>query len=330
MRRRAAGSAVAVLAGSLALPAVFALAAPGAPRTELLAATLAQNPVPRDYLAWYQQAARTCPGLRWEVLAGVGAVESDHGRSVAPGVHSGGNFAGAAGPMQFEPGTFAAYAVRPNANIYNPKDAIFAAARMLCLDGARGGSRQGVTSALLAYDPVEWYPQVVMSWAAKYSAAAARAGYRAHKPAAPRVRHIHPHPVLPSPGRASSPRPSVSPSSSPLPSGSPSSPLTAAQLSAEAHQLSAEAHQLSAEAQQLLAKAQQLSAAARKLVAEANALTAAATATSTAGTPTPTPAPTDATPAPSRSAPSQSPPTTPAPSQSPPTTAAPTPDPGAS
>ena len=55
-------------------------------------------------------AAQTCPGLPWGVLAGIGEVESDHGQSTAPGVHSGANFAGAEGPMQFEPATFARYA----------------------------------------------------------------------------------------------------------------------------------------------------------------------------------------------------------------------------
>jgi integrase len=55
-------------------------------------------------------AARTCPGLPWSVLAGIGKVESDHGQSTAPGIRSGANFAGAEGPMQFEPATFARYA----------------------------------------------------------------------------------------------------------------------------------------------------------------------------------------------------------------------------
>ena len=67
--------------------------------------------IPPAYLALYMDAAQTCPGLPWGVLAGIGKVESDHGRSTAPGVHSGANYAGAEGPMQFEPATFAQYAV---------------------------------------------------------------------------------------------------------------------------------------------------------------------------------------------------------------------------
>ena len=57
----------------------------------------------------YQQAASTCPGLPWTVLAAIGTVESDNGTSTLPGVQSGANSAGAEGPMQFEPATFAAY-----------------------------------------------------------------------------------------------------------------------------------------------------------------------------------------------------------------------------
>lgn len=64
------------------------------------------------YLAWYARAARTCTGLTWEVLAGIGTVESDNGRSRARGVHRGKNRKGAEGPMQFEPATFREYAVR--------------------------------------------------------------------------------------------------------------------------------------------------------------------------------------------------------------------------
>ena len=60
-------------------------------------------------LALYQQAAATCTGLPWTVLAAIGTIESDNGQSTLPGVHSGANLAGAEGIMQFEPATFAAY-----------------------------------------------------------------------------------------------------------------------------------------------------------------------------------------------------------------------------
>ncbi|MFI5068099.1 MAG: NlpC/P60 family protein [Streptosporangiales bacterium] len=68
---------------------------------------LARQDIPAGYLAWYMSAAQTCPGLPWSVLAGIGKVESDHGRSSLPGVRAESNSAGAEGPMQFLPATFA-------------------------------------------------------------------------------------------------------------------------------------------------------------------------------------------------------------------------------
>jgi hypothetical protein len=82
----------------------------------------------------------TCHGLSWSVLAGIGTIESDNGQSDLPGVHSGANYAGAEGPMQFEPATFAEYAVdadqAANLSPYDPADAIYSAAAMLCANGA--------------------------------------------------------------------------------------------------------------------------------------------------------------------------------------------------
>jgi cell wall-associated NlpC family hydrolase len=102
------------------------------------AATKATSSIPPAMLELYQQAAATCPGLPWTVLAAIGTIESDNGRSSAPGVHSGANAAGAEGPMQFEPSTFAAYGlpVPPGGatppSPYDPVDAVYAAARLLC------------------------------------------------------------------------------------------------------------------------------------------------------------------------------------------------------
>ncbi len=70
------------------------------------ATSAATSKIPPAMLALYQQAAATCPGLPWTVLAAIGTVESDNGQSTLPGVHSGTNAAGAEGPMQFEPATF--------------------------------------------------------------------------------------------------------------------------------------------------------------------------------------------------------------------------------
>ena len=131
----------------------------------------AKADIPPDYLIWYMDAAQTCPGLPWSVLAGIGTVESGNGQSNAPGVNSGHNFAGAEGPMQFLPATFDAYATGPDRplSVYGPADAIYTTAAMLCASGARGGSLTAIEQAVFAYNHADWYVSEVMSWAAKYA-----------------------------------------------------------------------------------------------------------------------------------------------------------------
>ena len=139
---------------------------------EPAATTAAISKVPPAILALYQQAASTCPGLPWTVLAAIGTVESDNGQSTLPGVHSGANAAGAEGPMQFEPATFAAYAQPVPAggaeppSPYDPTDAIYAAARLLCADGAAGGA--DIAGAIFAYNHSESYVQQVLTLAQSY------------------------------------------------------------------------------------------------------------------------------------------------------------------
>ena len=133
---------ILLVTASTGTPAQAAPAATGLAGTPT---ALAMSGIPADYLAWYMAAAKTCPGLPWSVLAGIGEVESDHGRSALPGVRSGSNSAGAEGPMQFEPATFAQFAVNADPgqplSPYDPADAIYTAAAMLCANGARGGTR---------------------------------------------------------------------------------------------------------------------------------------------------------------------------------------------
>src|SRR4030095_2900554 len=136
----------------------------------------AQQDIPPQLLPVYQTAADSCPGLPWSVLAAIGKVETDHGRSTAPGVHSGANFAGAAGPMQIGVGgkagnTFAAYAVDGDgggADVYNPVDAIFTAASYLCANGANKGA--DVAGAVFAYNHADWYVTKVLAIASTYAA----------------------------------------------------------------------------------------------------------------------------------------------------------------
>jgi hypothetical protein len=136
--------------------------------------------IPAPFLALYQAAADTCPGLSWTVLAAIGKVETNHGRTAAPGVTSGANFAGAAGPMQFGIGgkagnTWAAYGLDGSqppdgvADVYNPADAIFTAARYLCANGAP----QRLDQAILAYNHAGWYVDKVLAQAQRYAAAPA-------------------------------------------------------------------------------------------------------------------------------------------------------------
>ncbi len=111
--------------------------------------------VPAQWEAWDEQAAARCAGLPWTVLAAIGRVESDSGRSSAPGVASGANSAGAEGPLQFEPATFAAYAtVGPGGAVppspYDPADAVATAATMLCANGAAVPA--GLEAAVFDYD----------------------------------------------------------------------------------------------------------------------------------------------------------------------------------
>jgi hypothetical protein len=96
--------------------------------------------VPSDYVRIYKAAAEW-QGVSWRLLAAIGKNESDHGRSMLPGVHSGLNFANCcAGPMQICKvascgKTWQAYAVDVDGDgkwsIYDPEDAIYGAARLV-------------------------------------------------------------------------------------------------------------------------------------------------------------------------------------------------------
>jgi cell wall-associated NlpC family hydrolase len=115
------------------------------------------------------RAAAVCPGLSWAVLAAIASIESASGASTLPGVHSGHNAAGAEGPMQFEPATFAAYdrPVPPGGadppSPYDPIDATYAAARVLCANGA--ATISGLPGALYAYNHSEAYVAAVLTQA---------------------------------------------------------------------------------------------------------------------------------------------------------------------
>lgn len=124
--------------------------------------------IPPAYLQTYQAAAATCPGLPWTVLAGIGEAETGQGRDVQI------SSAGAEGPMQFEPSTFAEYdepvppgGVNPSTP-FDPVDAIYAAARLLCANGASGGVN--IAGAIYTYNHDQSYVAKVLSYAAAYAA----------------------------------------------------------------------------------------------------------------------------------------------------------------
>ncbi|MEU9020054.1 lytic transglycosylase domain-containing protein [Actinomadura sp. NPDC048394] len=120
-----------------------------------------------SYLDLYKQAATTCPGLSWTVLAAIGQVESDHGRN------AGRSSAGALGPMQFMPATWKTYGVDGDgdgkADIMNPYDAIPGAAKYLCANGAGRGGQQ-LYRAIWHYNHADWYVQKVLNLAKAYAA----------------------------------------------------------------------------------------------------------------------------------------------------------------
>jgi hypothetical protein len=167
------GYGVAGDLGLLGTPPVHARARPAGQAPPSRAATA---DIPRGYLRLYLRAVGRCPGLSWGVLAGIGKVESDHGRARLPGVRSGWNAAGAAGPMQFGIGVGRAgnawarfggdYDRDGRVSVYDPGDAIPAAARYLCVHGAP----RRLDRALYAYNHSWAYVARVKQLARGYTA----------------------------------------------------------------------------------------------------------------------------------------------------------------
>jgi len=124
--------------------------------------------IPRSYLRWYCKAGARYR-VPWSVLAAIGKVESDHGRSRLPGVRSGSNWAGACGPMQIGcvPGSKAgnAWARYGRGRPHDPANAIPAAARHLVDHGAR----HHLDRAIYAYNHSWSYVAKVKQLARRYS-----------------------------------------------------------------------------------------------------------------------------------------------------------------
>jgi membrane-bound lytic murein transglycosylase B len=106
--------------------------------------------------------------MSWTILAAIGQIESGDGANVGP------SSAGALGPMQFIPSTWAQWGIdgfgqTGAPDVMNPYDAVPSAARMLCADGAAGGGRS-LYNAIFAYNHAGWYVSEVLALAAEYAA----------------------------------------------------------------------------------------------------------------------------------------------------------------
>jgi cell wall-associated NlpC family hydrolase len=141
--------------------------------------------IPANYLYWYKRVGQHY-GVPWTILAGIGTVESDNGQSTLPGVHSGSNAFGAAGPMQIgiggaagnvwggapvHPASEVVNGVAtdedggPTASVYNPADAIAGAAKYLLQFQVLANP----SAAIFAYNHLQSYVQSVLYYAGAYT-----------------------------------------------------------------------------------------------------------------------------------------------------------------
>jgi cell wall-associated NlpC family hydrolase len=203
VKRRAAGPsfigvAVIMLLGLLAVPMLViggtgvmlagggggCTSGSGQANTQPGVSAEAQNSIPADYLMWYRKVGLQY-NVPWTILAGIGKVESDHGRSRLRGVLTGWNPFGAAGPMQIgvtgaagnewggkpvHPASEHVNGVatdedgKPTVSVYDPADAIAGAAKYLIEHGVQSDP----SAAIFAYNHLESYVVDVQSWASTY------------------------------------------------------------------------------------------------------------------------------------------------------------------
>src|SRR5207248_1605968 len=110
------------------------------------------TPPPAEELQRYYQQAEAATHVPWAYLAAVHLVETRMGRV------RGTSTAGAQGPMQFLPSTWAEYG---HGNIHDPHDAILAAARYLRANGAPSN----MPDAIYHYNPSGAYVAAVQDYA---------------------------------------------------------------------------------------------------------------------------------------------------------------------
>ncbi|WP_018598980.1 lytic transglycosylase domain-containing protein [Mycobacterium sp. 155] len=201
-------SGPAVIAAAKA-PTMFhiATATTSAPPPAIVVNSPGALGIPSIALAAYRNADRMMAaavpgcGVSWNLLAGIGRIESGHanggatdirGTAVRPiygptldGTLPGNEiivqsaqagritYARAMGPMQFLPGTWARFASDADgdgkADVQNVFDASLAAARYLCAGGLNLRNSAQVMTAILRYNNSVAYAQNVMGWAAAYA-----------------------------------------------------------------------------------------------------------------------------------------------------------------
>ena len=141
--------------------------------------------IPPDFLFWYKKVGQQY-GVPWTILAGIGTVESNNGQTSLPGVHSGQNGFGAAGPMQIgiegaSGNSWGGAPIHPAgqvvsgvatdengdgvANVYDPPDAIAGAAKYLL----QANVQANPSAAIFAYNHLQSYVQSVLMYAGQYA-----------------------------------------------------------------------------------------------------------------------------------------------------------------
>jgi hypothetical protein len=126
------------------------------PRPDLPDWRIESPPAPEVLLGYYREA-EAASGISWPYLAAIHFVETRMGRI------RGASTAGAQGPMQFIPSTWAAYG---EGDINDPRSAILAAGRYL---DASGGP-QDMSRALYAYNHSLRYVDAVQTYAGEIAA----------------------------------------------------------------------------------------------------------------------------------------------------------------
>jgi hypothetical protein len=135
------------------LAASAALSRLTVPRRRFPPWRIVQPPDARTLLGYFREAQSRF-GVRWQYLAAIELVETRFGRIRGP------SSAGAQGPMQFLPATWARYG---HGNIDNQRDAVLAAARYLVANGAP----HNMATALYHYNHSSDYVAAVQDYAAR-------------------------------------------------------------------------------------------------------------------------------------------------------------------